>query len=333
MMTFEEVMGNLKKKIYHPVYFLQGDEPYYIDKISDYISENLLTAEEKGFNQTILYGKDLDIRLVIANAKRYPMMSNYQVVIVREAQHIKEIELLEKYLESPLNSTILVFCYKYKTLDKRTKLYKLVDQKGAVYESKKIYDDQLPTWITNYLRLQQASIEPQAAAMIGEFLGSDLSKVVNELDKLIISVPKGVKITPDHVAENIGISKNFNVFELQNALGDRNILKANQIVNYFGENPTANPIGLTIANLFGYFSKVLKYHFLEDKSERNAAAVIGINQFFVKNYARAARNYDIRKLVEIISHLREYDLKSKGWGNVSASQADLQKEMIYRIFH
>ncbi|OFX63740.1 MAG: DNA polymerase III subunit delta [Bacteroidetes bacterium GWB2_41_8] len=332
-MTFEEIIGNLKKKIYHPIYFLMGDETYFIDKISDYISDNVLTDAEKGFNQTILYGKDTEAHNIIANARRFPMMSNHQVIVVREAQNIKKIEDLESYAKNPLNSTILVINYKYKTIDKRKTFAKLIDQKGVLFEAKKIYDNQLPAWIINYLKIQNYTIAPQAAAMISEYLGADLSKVTNELDKLIISVPAGTQITPDHVEKNIGISKEFNVYELQNALGERNLLKANQIINYFGANPSANPIPVTISGLFSYFSKILNYHFLEDKSQNNVASVLQVHPFFVKTYISAAKNYNIKKLVEIISILREFDMKSKGWGNVSASPADLQREMIYRILH
>lgn len=332
-MTFEEIISNLKKKIYHPIYFLMGEETYFIDKISDYISDNVLTDAEKGFNQTILYGKDTEPHNIIANARRFPMMSNHQVIVVREAQNIKKIEDLEPYVKNPLNSTILVINYKYKTLDKRKTFPKLIDQKGILFEAKKIYDNQLPTWIASYLKEQNFTIAPQAAAMLSEYLGADLSKVSNELDKLIISLPSGSQITPDHIEKNIGISKEFNVFELQNALGERNLLKANRIVNYFGANPSSNPFPVIISGLFSYFSKILNYHFLEDKSQNNVASVLQVHPFFVKTYIAAAKNYNIKKLVEIISILREYDMKSKGWGNVSASPADLQREMVYRILH
>lgn len=332
-MTFEEILSNLQKKIYHPIYFLMGEETYFIDKISDYISDNVLTDAEKGFNQTILYGKDVEPHAIIANARRFPMMSNYQVIIIREAQNIKKIEELESYVKNPLNSTILVINYKYKTLDKRKTFPKLIDQKGILFEAKKIYDNQLPTWIISYLKNHQYTIVPQAAAMLAEYLGTDLGKVVNELDKLIISLPAGSQITPDHIEKNIGISKEFNVFELQNALGERDLLRANRIINYFGANPSSNPIPMIVSSLFSYFSKILNYHFLEDKSQNNVASVLQVHPFFVKTYVAAAKNYNIKKLVEIISILREFDMKSKGWGNVSASPADLQREMIYRILH
>lgn len=331
--TYEEIISNLQKKIYHPIYFLMGEETYFIDKISDYIADRVLTDAEKGFNQTVLYGKDLEPNTIIGNARRFPMMANYQVIIVREAQNIKKIEELEPYVKNPLSSTVLVVNYKYKTLDKRKTFTKLLDQKGILFESKKIYDNQLPNWISTYLKAQEYTIAPQAAAMISEYLGADLSKVANELDKLIISLPAGSQITPDQVEKNIGISKEFNVFELQNALGERDLLKANRIINYFGSNQSGNPATVIISSLFGYFSKILNYHFLEDKSQNNVASVLGVHPFFVKTYVAAAKNYSIKKLVEIISILREYDMKSKGWENVSASQADLQREMIYRILH
>jgi DNA polymerase-3 subunit delta len=332
-MTYEDILSNLKKKIYHPVYFLMGEESYFIDKISDYISDNVLTDAEKGFNQTILYGKDLEPSTIIGNARRFPMMANHQVIIVREAQNIKKIEDLESYVKNPLNSTILVINYKYKTLDKRKTFPKAIEQKGVLYESKKLYDNQLPAWISTYLKNQQYTVSPQASAMLSEYLGSDLSKVANELDKLIISLPAGTQITPDHIEKNIGISKEFNVFELQNALGERDMLRANRIINYFGDNQTANPVPVIIASLFSYFMKLLNYQFLEDKSQNNVASVLSVHPFFVKGYVSAAKNYNIRKLVEVVSILREYDMKSKGFGNVSATPADLQREMIYRILH
>lgn len=346
-MTFEEIIGNLEKKIYHPIYFLMGEEPYFIDKISDYITDNVLSDTEKGFNQTILYGKDTEPHAIIANARRFPMMSNHQVIIVREAQNIKDLVAKEKeksekekqktpleiYLENPLKSTIIVICYKYKSIDKRTSVAKLIDKTGVLFEAKKIYDNQLPSWITTYLKNKNYAIAPQASAMLSEYLGTDLRKVTNELDKLIISLPAGTQITPDHIEKNIGISKEFNIYELQNALGERNLLKANRIINYFGANPSSSPIPVTLGGLFSYFSKILNYHFLEDKSQNNVASVLQVNPFFVKNYVVASKNYNIRKLVEIFSILREYDMKLKGWGNVSAPPADLQREMIYRILH
>ncbi|MEI8113011.1 MAG: DNA polymerase III subunit delta, partial [Bacteroidia bacterium] len=304
--TFDEIISNLQKKIYHPIYFLMGEEAYFIDKISDYIADHVLTEAEKGFNQTILYGKDLEPSTIIGHARRFPMMANYQVVIVREAQNIKDLVAKEKksekdktekekkiplevYLENPLKSTILVLCYKYKTIDKRTNIAKQLDKTAVLFESKKIYDNQLPAWISSYLKTLQYTIAPQASAMLSEYLGADLSKVVNELDKLIISLPVGGQITPEHIEKNIGISKEFNVFELQKAIGERNLLKANRIINYFGANPSGNPMPVVMSSLFSYFSKLLNYQFLEDKSQNNAAAALGVNPFFIKDYVAAAK--------------------------------------------
>lgn len=332
-MEYEEIISNLKNKIYHPIYFLMGDESYFIDQISDYITENVLTKPEQDFNQYILYGKDADADTIITYARRFPMMANYQVVVVREAQNIKKIEELEPYVNNPLKSTILVINYKYKTIDKRKGFAKMLAKKGVLFESKKIYDNKLPAWINSYLAAQQYSIEPQASAMLSEYLGTDLSKVANELNKLIISFPRKTRITPDHVEKNIGISKDFNVFELQNALGERNILKSNQIINYFAANPTSNPLTKTISNLYYYFMKILTFHFLEDKSQNAVASSLQINPFFVPSYVSAAKQYPVRKVVEIMSVLREFDMKSKGIGNVSSDMADLQKEMIYKILH
>lgn len=332
-MTFDDILDNLRKKIYHPIYFLMGEESYFIDEIADYITKNVLTEAEKGFNQHILYGKDTDADTIITYARRFPMMSSNQVIVVREAQNIKKIEDLEAYAKNPLNSTILVFCYKYKTIDKRKTFAKLIAQKGVLFESKKIYDNQLPDWIKSYLTKRNYTIAPQAAAMLAEYLGTDLSKVSNELDKLIISLPANSQITADHIEKNIGISKDYNIFELQNALGERDILKSNQIINYFAANPNANPIQRTVSSLFQYFMKLLTYHFLEDKSQNAVAASLGVNPYFVKAYVAAARQYPIKKVVEIISILREFDMKSKGFGNVSSDAGDLQKEMVYRILH
>ena len=332
-MTFEDILQNLKNKIYHPVYFLMGEEPYFIDKITDYIAQNVLTEAEKGFNQTILYGKDTEPETIITHARRFPMMANHQVVIVKEAQNIKKIEDLEPYVKNPLKSTILVINYKYKSIDKRKTFSKLIDKAGVLFEANRIYDNQLPAWINSYLAAHKYSITPQASAMMSEYLGADLGKVSNELDKLIISLPENTQINPDHIERNIGISKEYNVFELQNALGEKNVLKANRIINYFGANPSSNPITRVISSLYYYFEKLLIYQFMEDKSKNAVASKLGVNPYFVQSYVNAARNYSIKKLVEVIAILREYDMKSKGMGNVSSSPGDLQREMIYKILH
>ena len=333
-MTFEEIYNRIKKQEYAPIYFLMGEESFYIDKITDYILENALPEAERDFNQSIFYGKDADIANVIDTARRFPMMATRQLVVVKEAQHLKNIELLDSYIKNPLQSTILVINYKYKTLDKRKAFTKNVAQFGILFESKKIYENQLPDWITKYTKSLKLNIDTKASILLSEFLGNDLSKISNELDKLSINIPQGNTITADDIEKNIGISKDFNNFELQNALGKKDVVKANQIINYFSTNEKSNPIYVTIALLHSYFSKILKFHFLKNKTnDKIVASALGINPFFVKDYKSAARLYNPKKLVAIINLLREYDLKSKGIGNVSSKNGDLLKELIFKTLH
>jgi DNA polymerase III subunit delta len=333
-MTYQQIMQDLKNKIYKPIYFLMGDETYFIDKITNYISDNVLPEAEKSFNQSVLYGKDTDIPTIINTARRFPMMANHQVVIVKEAQNIKKIEDLAIYVESPLNSTVLVINYKYKTIDKRKKLYKSLDSKGVVFESKKLYDDKIPAWIEVYLKSKGHKIQPAAAMMMAEFLGNDLGKISNELDKLTILVPQTEVISPEIIEKNIGISKEFNTFELQKALAHRNVLKANRIIQYFSQNPKDNPVIQVIGTLFGYFVKVMKYHQLTNKTERNVQAELGLySSFFVREYVTAAKSFPPAKLEQIISILRESDARAKGVGSVSMDEGDILKEMVYKILH
>jgi DNA polymerase-3 subunit delta len=322
-------IGNIK-----PIYFLMGEEPYYIDKLSDYIEQNVLSEDEKAFNQTILYGRDVTIEDVVSTAKRYPMMAERQVVIVKEAQDlIKTIDKLENYVENPMLSTVLVFCYKYKTLDKRKKLPKLVAKSGVLFESKKLYENQVGDWIKRVLAGKKYSIEPKANAMLVEFLGNDLEKINNELEKLQIILPKDSTITPKHIEENIGFSKDFNNFELLNALGSKNQLKAYQIVQYFSDNQKANPLVVTTSTVFGFYVKLLKYHGLKDRNPKNVATVLGVNPFFLKDYDVALKNYPMRKVSQIVSFLREIDVKSKGVGANALPQSDLLREMLFKIFN
>ena len=333
-MTFEEIFKQLNEKIYRPIYFLMGEEPYFIDRITEHIAANVLTEEEKTFNQMILYGKDTDIPTVINTARRFPMMASRQVVIVREAQNLDRIEDLIHYVENPLESTLLVINYKYKKLDKRKKLFKALEKNSILFESKRLYDDKIPPWINSYLRSRGKKIEPKAAVILTEYLGNDLGKIANELEKLIIVLKaEQDTITSADIERNIGISKDYNNFELNNALAQRNVLKANRIVQYFGANQKNHPLVLTIPTIYAFFSKVLKYHFLADKSSRNVASALGIQPFFVREYETAARNYTTAKTVRVISLLREFDLKSKGFGNVSAVPGELLKELIYKIIH
>jgi len=334
-MDFDQILTDLKSKTYRPVYFLMGDEPYFIDEITDYIAKNVLTESEKVFNQVILYGKDTEAIGIIDASRRYPMMANHQVVIVKEAQNIRNIEELVHYVEKPLKSTLLVVNYKYKTLDKRKKLYHAIEKNGGVvYNAEKIYEEKVPGWISRYLAPLGYSIAPEASALMAEFLGNDLSKITNELGKLLVSMPSGNKrITTDMIEKNIGFSKDYNNFELQKALVAKDVLKSNRIIDYFDKNPKDNPMVLTISSLFSFFNKVFIYHFLKDKSKGTVASALKINPYFVGEYEVAAKRYNPAKVVEIISVLREYDLKSKGVGNSSASDGDLLKEMIFRILH
>ncbi len=340
-MTSPEILKDLKARKYKPVYLLHGEEPYFIDAISNYIEHQVLPDAEKGFNQTVVYGKDTDIMAVLGAAKRYPMMADYQVVLVKEAQDMKwgkededkkSINPLLNYLDNPLQSTILVFCYKYAKFDKRKKTYKAIDKNGLVFESIPLYDNKIPGWIENYISQKKYQISPQASAMLAEYLGNDLSKIANELDKLMLNVNEGQEITLKHVHDNIGISKEYNIFELQSALAKKDVVKANQIINYFEANPKAGPLVVLMGNLYSYFSKILQIHYLTDRSSPSIAREISVNPYFVKDYETAARNYNISKTVQVISLLREYDLKSKGVDSTSPP-GELMKEMLFKILH
>jgi len=329
-----KIVNDIKSGNIKPIYFLMGEEPYYIDKLSDYIEKKVLSEEEKGFNQTVFYGRDVTIEDIISTAKRYPMMADRQVVIVKEAQDlIRTIDKLESYADNPMPSTVLVFCYKYKTLDKRKKVTKSLAKNGVVYESKKLYENQVGEWIKRVLSGKKYLIEPKANAMLVEFLGTDLSKINNELEKLQIILPIGSTITPKDIEENIGFSKDFNVFELRKALGERNQLKAYTIAENFAQNPKDNPMLVTTSLVFGFFIQLLKYHGLKDKNPKNVAAVIGVNPFFLKEYDVALKNYPMKKVSQIIGALRDIDVKSKGVGANAMSQSDLLREMLYKIFN
>jgi DNA polymerase-3 subunit delta len=332
-MTFEQIITDIHNKKYAPVYFLMGEEPYFIDVISDTIEEEVLDETEKAFNQIVVYGRDVDIDTVATHAKSFSMMGGYMVVIVKEAQDLKNIEDFEKYLDVIPPTTILVFDYKYKKLDKRRALAKKIDKMGVLFESKKLYESNIPGWIQSYLGEKGYTITPKATQMLTDFLGTDLHKVRNELDKLIIALPKSKKIDDADVERNIGISKDYNVFELQNAIGRRDIMRANQIVNYFGDNGKDNPLLVTAISLYGYFTKILKVHYATDPSQNALATALGVNPFFVRDYQMAARNFSIADCVKCISVLREFDLKSKGYNSGETSEKDLYREMIFKLLH
>jgi len=326
------LVADIKKGHIKPIYFLMGEEAYYIDKLSEFIESSVLTEEERGFNQVVLYGRDVSIEDIIGQAKRYPMMAEYQVVIVKEAQDLsRTIEKLSAYAEAPQPSTVLVVNYKYKKIDKRKAFYKILKKHGVVYESKKLYENQVADWIRRVLAPKNYSISPKAAQMLVEFLGTELSKINNELEKLQIILKPGSEITPEHIEENIGISKDFNNFELRNAIGNRDSKKAYQIVKYFSENPKDNPMVVTVALLFNYFSQLLQYHGLNDKSSKSVASVLKINPYFVNDYVIAAKNYPMKKISVIVSQLRSFDVKSKGVGSNAVPQGDLLKELMAHI--
>lgn len=327
-------MTDLRRKVYNPVYFLMGEESYYIDQISDFIQNNILNESEIDFNLNVLYGKDVDIAAVINAAKRYPMMSEYQVIIVKEAQLIKDWDALSFYLANPLKSTILCFCYKYGKPDGRKKWVQDLNKSAVVFESKKLYDNQVGLWIREYLAERKVRISEKAEMMLTEFLGTDLSKIANELDKLLITKkPEETHITPEMIEKNIGISKDFNVFELQSALINRDVLKANRIIRYFGENKKANPIQMVISQLFSFFSNLMMYHYLPDKNPATVAAELKVTPYFTKDYGQAAKNFNAWKTMNIISWIRETDSRSKGIDDTGTEPVELMKELIFKILH
>uniref|UniRef100_UPI0040472E3A DNA polymerase III subunit delta n=1 Tax=Polaribacter sp. TaxID=1920175 RepID=UPI0040472E3A len=333
MDAINSIVAEIKKKQFKPIYFLMGDEPYYIDEISNLIEKSVLDETEKGFNQIVMYGRDVSIDEIISAAKRYPMMAEYQVIIIKEAQDLsRTIEKLIDYAENLQPTTILVVNYKYKKLDKRKKLHKAIEKVGLVYESKKLYENDVSEWIRRVLGGKNYKIEPKAAIMLVEFLGTDLSKISNELTKLTTILPVDIIISPHHIEENIGISKDFNNFELRKALGEKQIVKANRIINYFIENPKNNPLVMTISLLNSFFTQLLVYHGLPTKDKVTVARRLGINIYFVGDYVTAAKNYPMRKVSQIISYLREADVKSKGVG-ANQSQGDILKELLFKIMH
>ncbi|WP_299061236.1 DNA polymerase III subunit delta [uncultured Polaribacter sp.] len=333
MNEVKAIVSDIKSGTIKPIYFLMGEEPYYIDKISDYIEEHVLDAAEKGFNQQVMYGRDASVEDIVSAAKRYPMMAERQVLIVKEAQDLsRNIEKLVSYAENPQPTTVLVLNYKYKKLDKRKKLHKAIAKTGVIFESKKLYDNQVSDWIRRVLSGKKYQIEPKASLMLVEFLGTDLSKISNELEKLMLVLPEATIINDKHIEENIGISKDFNNFELRKAVGEKDIVKANRIINYFAENPKSNPLVMTISLLNGYFTQLLSFHGLKDKSKSSVAKAIGVNPYFVDEYFLAARNYPMRKVAQVIAMLREADVKSKGVGANQTSH-DILKELLFKILH
>lgn len=335
MSAVESLIKDIKNKNFLPIYFLAGEEPFFIDQITEALEANVLTEEEKGFNQTIIYGQDVDMNQIIGIAKQYPMGSDKSFVLVKEAQHLtKSIEDLDAYANQVQNSTVLVFNYKGKKLDKRTKIYKTLNSKGFYFEFKPLYSNEIPAWIEDKIKANGQSIDQKAKFLLAEYVGSDLSRLYNELEKLKTIISNQHTITVDDIEKHIGISKEYNNFELRAAIETRNIEKAFKIIKYFEKNPKDNPMVVTMTVIFSLFTNIIQYHILVDKSKQNVAKEIGINPFFVQDLAVAANNYPLKKATRIISLIREYDMKGKGvnsTGNVNSS--DLLIELIYKIIN
>lgn len=333
-MTYEQIIADIKKRCFASIYFLMGEEPYFIDTISDLLEDTILDEAEKAFNQIIIYGRDVNsVTEVAQQARNFPMMGDHLVVIVKEAQAISDIEELDKYLDKIPPTTILVIDYKYKKLDKRKALSKNIEKRGILFESKRLYDSNIPGWIQDALAAEGHKLTPKATQMLADFIGNDLHKIRNELQKLTIALPKKVTYDENDVEYNIGISKDYNIFELQNAIGNRDVLKANKIAACFGDNSKENPMVVTIVMLYTYFAKLLKCHYSKDRSQANLASVLGCSPFFVKDYLTAVRNYSIAQCVHAIEILRQYDMYSKGYGCGTISEKDLYKELIYKLMH
>jgi DNA polymerase-3 subunit delta len=334
--SFDSIYNDLGNNSYAPFYFFQGDEPYFIDVLSDYIEQHALPEEQKGFNQMVLYGKDVKVNEVLSQARRFPMMSDRQVVLVKEAQEISDLrnksgqQLLENYLENPVPSTILVFCHKYKNLDGRSALAKRIDQKAILFTSKKLYDNQVPHWVTQYFQNKGFDPDPKVPFMVAGFIGNDLERIAHEIDKMLINFTDPIKITPEHVEKFIGLSKEFNAFELQNAIAHNEHYKAFQITQYFAANPRNAPIIPVVAVLFSFFSKLLILHSSEDKSDKALSSKMKVNVYFLNDYKTAAGFYGLQKTLANIKRLKEADLRLKGIGS-NMKDNEILKELVYHL--
>ena len=335
--TYESVMHDLKARDFKPIYYLMGDESYYIDKISDWIAENVLQPEEKDFNQTVLFGSDVNASQIVDAAKRYPMMSEYQVIIVKEAQNVKNVEPIEKYLKAPMSSTILVMCHKNGTIDGRKREYvKAIQQAGVLFESKKLRERDLPSFIEQYLKAREASIDPKSTQMIADAIGADLSRLTGELDKVLLSLPESDRrVTPQVVEDQIGVSKDYNAFEFRDAIVNRNILKANQIIKYFDENPKAGGLYALLPMMFSYFQNLMLSYYCPQKGSQEALAqwLDMKSPWGARDYMTGMRNYSAMKVMQIISKIREIDAKSKGLDNPNTAPGELMKELIFFTLH
>jgi len=330
LQTYEQLFNEIQKKQIRPVYLLAGEEPFFIDQLTDLLTDSISTPESEAFDKTILYGKDAQASQIIEAAKRFPMMATHQLIVVREAQHLeRQFEALTPYVENPQPQTVLVFCYKYKKFDQRKKFFKAVDKKGGCFESKPLYDNKVEPWILNISKLLGLNLSAAAGRLIFYNTGNDLARIYKELEKLkIIGVTK--EILPEHIEKHIGFSKEFNNFELVNALGEKNFSKAIHITQHMGHNPKQYPLVVTVSTIFLFFQRLLIYHGLDQKN--NAASVLGIKPYFVKDYAQASMKYSMRQCSQIISLIAEADVKSKGVGADASQTEILLKDLIIGIF-
>ena len=334
-MSHKAIIENIKKGQFQPVYFLQGEEAFFIDEISDYITHKVLDESERDFNQVVLYGKEIEVQDILNEARQFPMMASHRIVVVKEAQELsRTIVKLHDYISAPTETTILVICYKYKKLDGKTKMAKELKKLGYTFTSDKVKEYKIPEWIISEGKSQGLVVAPNAAMLLAENLGDDLSKIVKTFDKLKIVLEGDTLVDEKTVHKHVGISREYNVFQLQKALGKKDVLKANMISNHFGNNPKNNPLVVVLSNLYNYFSKVLKYHALNGKVPQNQlASKMGVNPYFIKDYASASQNYSMGKLAKIITYLRDADLKSKGVGNSSTTDGEILKELVFMILH
>ncbi len=333
--TFDAIKKDIQQRRFHPIYLFMGDEAYFIDALTDLLVENVLTEHEKDFNLHTFYGIDADVNTIISSARRYPMMAERQLVVIREAQQLDKLELIEVYAKNPMLSTVLVISYKHGTIDRRKAIVKSIEKMGVLFESKKMYENQIPAFITSWFKEREIGIDMKSAQMLTDHVGNDISKLIPQLQKLEISLDEGARrITSDLIEKNVGISKDYNNFELQKAIIHKDTLTANRIVNHFGMNPKDHPIMVTITVLFNYFSNLLECFWLPRKDEQSIMSALNIrSSYFARDYLTGVRKYNARKVMDIISDLRTFDARSKGVDNISASHGELLKELVYRIMH
>ncbi len=335
----DAVLKDLKAKKFAPIYFLEGDEPYFIDLITDYIEKHAIAEHEKGFNQLVMYGKDSQVNVILSNARKFPMMADRQVVIVKEAQSIPDLgkedaqKLLLSYINNPLPSTILVFAHKHKKLDGRGSLKKELDKKTVFVNSEKVKDWKLTEWVENYIKELGYQIDVKAAQLLSDSIGNNLEVISNEVGKMLINFSEPTKLTTEHISKYIGINKDYNNFELSKAIGYRDVIKANQIIHYFIQNPKAHPVIPIFSLLYNYFSKIALVHRAGPMPENQLAGLIGVHPYGVKEYLAVSRNYKLGKVIEVFGFIKEADLRFKGVDSGSMDEGEILRELVYKILH